>query len=483
MKQQGKYVRWALLVLTMIPLLFINLSGQQDWGDDYGAYLQQAFNIVHLHNPFATTFVFDKEEACRHAASVPLGFPLLLSPAIWIAGHGHILFLQVYMNFFLLCFFGLFFLICKKQIGFYPALAAAFLFFYHPFLLSFKSNLLSDIPFCFLVYANLYLHSIEKKNTALKCVALSLALLTRTTGLVLWLAIVLFELVNLLSAKKFKARHWLSQLLPTLVAVTVFSLVEWITYLFTGSGNLMYYSQAACTKDIQISISGNMEHYKNMFIGFFNILPQSALGYLFASAMLILSMLGFVMQCKRKLTATELFFAAYLLFFVGWFQGNQSERFMLPLLPLFGYYLFSLLGKSKVNLVFATIIVGYFGWKYMPNANAMLRPSALTGPFDQSGSQLLEYIKIKIPENETVVFNKARVMAFYTGKKVMYQKNASPIDALKHYQKMKATKLVHYTGPFDWDLTCPPLDTFVNYYQKSLQLHFKQGNFEVWKLR
>ena len=81
----GKFNRRnALLVLLSIlfflPLMFLNIRHDHDWGGDFAQYIAQADNIAHFRPMNATGYVYNKDYPSLAPKAYPPGFPLLIAP-------------------------------------------------------------------------------------------------------------------------------------------------------------------------------------------------------------------------------------------------------------------------------------------------------------------------------------------------------------------------------------------------------------------
>ncbi|WP_367328316.1 hypothetical protein, partial [Lentimicrobium sp.] len=69
----------AIALLLFLPLLFLNIRADHDWGDDFAQYLAQAENIARFHPMPQTGYVYNEFYPSLGPKAYPPGFPLMIS--------------------------------------------------------------------------------------------------------------------------------------------------------------------------------------------------------------------------------------------------------------------------------------------------------------------------------------------------------------------------------------------------------------------
>src|SRR5665213_140532 len=75
---------YALLVVLLIPLFFINIRDSHDWGDDFAQYIQQAINSTKGIPQSESGYIYNRE---IDIVARPVGFPLMLAPVYMVFGN------------------------------------------------------------------------------------------------------------------------------------------------------------------------------------------------------------------------------------------------------------------------------------------------------------------------------------------------------------------------------------------------------------
>ena len=161
--------RWfirILFALTVIPLLILNIRKDQDWGDDNSQYIHQAKNIVEGIPQFETGYIYNNHYPVLGPSAYTIGFPLILSPIYAIFGN-NILAFNYYLSFLLCLIVLLFILWTKKNLAPWKSLLLILLFVYNPWLLRFKSEINSEIPFTLILLWVFYLFEKQKNSSSI----------------------------------------------------------------------------------------------------------------------------------------------------------------------------------------------------------------------------------------------------------------------------------------------------------------------------
>ena len=228
-----KNIELLIIIILLLPLFFINVSNYHDWGGDFAQYIQQGINIAECKTQSKTHYIFNPENSYIGPPSYNVGFPLLLAPVYTLFGNKIIVF-SYFISFFLIITMILVFKLLKQHFGLAIGISATLIFSYNPWLLKFKGEVLSDIPFTMFFLAGLLLYeknkSVNKKTSSILLLGFFIAysMLIKNIGLLLIIAIIIDGLVTYLSSKNRKMLHkqiWLNGM-SILTALGVFLLLE-----------------------------------------------------------------------------------------------------------------------------------------------------------------------------------------------------------------------------------------------------------------
>jgi len=421
----------ALLVSILLgsALLGIGmLTRGQAWGDDFAAYLMQARSVLSgKMDEFVARNAFTVTQSSHQIgpAAYPWGFPLLLAPVYALAGLSPLALklpgLLAFLGFLLAFFFWM-----ERRFAAPESLLAVALFAFHPGLLLFLDNILSDIPFLFFSTLSLLLadfHLRETRDRRMLALAASMgaiifaAAFVRTQGLILLGSALLFLGIRFLRERVGRRRI----ARDAAVLLAVFGALWGLAALVFPGGQESYLAlYAGFGPDTVVS---NMVGYAQLFGLFFESLPASRLVF---GAFALLFAFGLVTHFKDEFFPT-LYAILYLVVLWSWPEW-QGFRFIFPMLPsfiLFAWHgLESLLGilpSRRAGRVIArgalALMAAAFLWNAGSNAAANLQEDrAINGPFDPYSIELYDFIKEETPPDSVIVFFKPRALRLMTGR-------------------------------------------------------------------
>lgn len=423
----------ALLLAILLGSALLGsatLTRGQAWGDDFAAYLMQARSILAgemeafvAHNTFTVTHSSHQ----IGPAAYPWGFPLMLAPVYALAGLSPLALklpgLLAFLGFLLAFFFWM-----KRRFAAPESLLAVALFGFHPALLLFLDNILSDIPFLFfstlsLLLADFYLlETGDRRRQALAGglgAVIFAAAFVRTQGLILLASALLFLGICFLRERAERGQvAWEAAAL-----LAAFGALWGLAALVFPGGQASYLALYAGFGPA--TVIGNMTGYSQLFGLFFENLPASTLVF---GIFVFLFVVGLAQRVKDELFPA-LYAMLYLAVLWSWPEW-QGFRFIFPVLPLFilfaWYGVESLLGilplawKRAARLIsrgVLALIAAIFLWNAGANAAANLQEDrAINGPFDPYSIELYEFIKDKTPPDSVIVFFKPRALRLMTGR-------------------------------------------------------------------
>ncbi|OQY32655.1 MAG: hypothetical protein B6I38_04365 [Anaerolineaceae bacterium 4572_5.1] len=441
-----------LHIAGLIALLFISallgssmLTRGHNWAySDFSAYIMQAESILNGSvDDFIAHNKITVEASDRPVGPIayPWGYPLLLTPIVYLAGvsvAGMKLLNVIFYLLFLLCLFFLF----RNRLSTPDNFIITSLFAFSPVLLSFQDNILSDISFLLASTAAIFL--IDRLNRLdgaeqpcyleriLVGMAILAAFLIRTNGLLLLPTLFACQIFFLLKQRD-KSTAIKKNLLPLATPYFVF-LGLWIiiSLLLPGgqSSHLSHY------EDFRIGqLTSNLSYYNNLGSAFFQGIPYAQVIY---NICLVFFFLGMILKWRDDLLFI-LYTLLTILLYLSW-PDLQGIRFLFPIFPFFIY--FSLQGMKAFLGVLQKIskkddsaseatqstkvgaFIYYSFWVYLLVFSLLLSGQGalenlsndrdIHGPFDEVSIAMFEYVKSNIPEDSTVIFFKPRVMRLMT---------------------------------------------------------------------
>lgn len=416
-----KWHEYLILVVTLLPLLFINIKSSHDWGDDFAQYIHQAQNILNNIPQDETGYVFN-ENYFLGPQSYPVGFPIILA-IVNLFSDGSIEAYNVCMSFFLFLFGVNVFMLFRRQFSIWTAFISTILIIYNPYFLNFKTEILSDLPFAVIVLLVINLSFLPKNitNSLMIGILIAFSIHIRSAGFALLLAFVLVEFLN--SPKQFIKQK------TTLAFGTSF-LVLFLLLRFVFSCNSSY----AFDYDVNaIWFNGNDHLSDNLdkLLLFFQIEKEpyyKHVGFIMSAMFLAFSVLALFSELlKGKVTILATFVIIYFMMLFAFPHGNAGLRFLIPIIPILFYYCLvsikaniSAMQVPIIRLRFLAILfVLLVSFSYYKNVSQIIASQdiVIDGPYLPEAQEFFTEIKQKVVDSEVVAFQKPRALALYTNKK------------------------------------------------------------------
>ena len=479
-----KSIEYSVLLLFLIPLFFVNIKSSHDWGDDFAQYIHQAKNIAEKVSQNNTGYVFNGDVFLGPQA-YPTGFPILLSPLIKHYGFDFKV-LNYYMTFFLVivCLFG--FLILRERFSYITAFFTTLIIAYNPFILNFKTEIVSDLAFTSFLLASIYL--ISGNKSFLKAIALGILIAflshIRAIGL---LVIIVFATHELFFGNQIKnASFNLHQkLIITLFCFFVFYLG--LKFAFPCNTNYPSFFE------FNGLFERANEHISYHFLSlsyFFNIYePKSQyfIGVIASSCIIVFCILGFLYDWKKhKFNFINLFVISYVTTIAIFKFGDQGLRFLIPILFFIFYYsiialkyvLQPLVGNWMLNsIVFGLIIL----LSYKPVIEKLLETEnqILDGPCTDASFEMFNYIKSLNLTGEIIVFEKPRALALFTNcASVALSNNLNTTDVNSQINKYHAKYVLLHKQLYNQSLS-----SLTNSNSSNCELIFSNIDYQFYRLK
>lgn len=441
---ESRYVLFASLALIALFYLGTLVDGQ-NWSGDFSHYIHHAKNLVEGKHYLDTHYLLNSYGVFVGPYAYPPIFPLLLVPFIWLAG-ADIEVLKLVGNIFFVASLWLAMQCFKPRLRL-SLLLVLLITAFNPYIWSFRNNVLSDFPFTFFCFLTLYLSmryfQQEEKSPFTLTQSISWAALigvccylcfgTREIGVVTPLTFLTYDIVcrrrisvaslvmggtfvalAILQTKLLSGSFVSQQIHENLNALAnrsdavEISHLEWVS-LDPELIVQRIFGYRYAIQDFWITFMGQ----KHGVEAFFNKLSFNLTT--------LLAVAGYLRCLIRKITVLEIFIAGYIAVLLL-FGAPPTLRYLIPLFPLFIYYAF--LGIQSLELLIprkfcSGIALGYFlltflafTWQ-LPNVPYERLEKGIYNPQTQ---ELFDYVINNTNEDDTFVFRKPRVLAFFTNR-------------------------------------------------------------------
>lgn len=455
MAHTGKWrtiIENSFLVVLLIPLLFTNIKSSHDWGDDFAQYLHQAKNICEGISQNETGYIFNAD-AFLGPQAYPVGFPLLLAPVIKVCGIDYAA-ITIYLSAYLLlsCFIG--FLLLRNYFSVATAMIVTLIIAYNPVTLSFKTEILSDIPFFFFSLLILFL-ALKKQTTFLSIMIgalLGFCFHIRSVTVTLLVSIVLHRFILLIQEKQFR----FSAFKEILLILASFALVYFsirAAWPADSSYPELFDSKAPFLKAMDHLSYHNEElhrFFRNYDLkNFFFILCLSA------SALTCFTWLGFFHQLKHnRYSLLNIYTLLYVAALMLYMYGDTGIRFIFPVMFILFYYaiigLKNALHTITTNYFWLPYLIGFFvlfsyheSWQRISEHEA----EVLDGPETKSSQETFSYIVHNTATDAVMAFDKPRALSLYTQRSAVCFKNeCSREEFVSSLNRFKVDYVIVYSG-------------------------------------
>ncbi len=453
------FLFWILL-LCCIPLFFINVKNSHEWGDDFAQYIHQAKNIAEGISQTETGYIFNERFAVLSPPAYMSGFPLLLAPVYYFFGLDFIAF-SYFITFFFVLFFLLMFLFIKNYMQHWQAFILSFILIANPWMLNFKTEIVSDVPFaCFLLLAFVvYLNAGKNIATAIVLGLIAGYLISiRMVGISFIIATALNELRLAVSQKNMFKNKQLLQfgILVPVIAIGFHYTLNYVLFDLKGNSAsvpLSIFSMHKIFDTIIFNTYYYLQVYQDLFFGnwenTFAFAPT-----LLKNFFLCFTLLGFYYRAKNNFSINEIFCLVYMFVLLCYDYTGSGFRYLIPVLPFGFIYFTSALKlivthfnfnkKITVGSLLALVLLAYsYDWqKIYRNRNAIIE-----GPMRFSCIELMKNICETTKTTDRFMFIKPRAMALLTGRSFFSNHpNESPEIILQQIKEHNISYIITYTN-------------------------------------
>jgi len=486
--------RWftpAMVTLIFIPLLFLNIRHDHDWGGDFAQYMAQADNIVHFRAMENTGYVYNEAFPSLAPKAYPPGFPLIIAPVTAIFGNA-IPPYNYLISLFLIATAVTTVLLLQKKAGIWAAIALSIIIYYNPYLVKFKSEVMADIPFSFLVAVFVSMvhkqESLSGRRWIFAGLIAGYAAATKTAGASLLAALMIYSLQQMISSfiseKKIrKAIGMASGPMKGLAAGIGLSVVFSLLFLHSDKGSLSYlntFSFSNILSSVSLNIFGYAEVIRYFFAG--AAAPSHWVAALAGSAMIIFFITGLFLSFTQKPGVLEWTTLVYFgVLFIYPYQ-NSGFRFLIPIVPLMLYYIIhtaTSLKNARGGTLIAVFTMVMMCIQYFPMLNDLQHSTQTIqeGPYKSNVVSAFRQIQSLTPENALIVFKKPLVLARYTGRQSMsHTPDASVKQLQEQFNQKEASYFLLYSG-----LPDEALENYLKNQSKNMALVWIDQDFKLYQ--
>lgn len=418
-----------MLLLCCIPLFFINIKNSHEWGDDFAHYIHQAKNIVEGIPQTETGYIFNERFPVLGPPVCMSGFPLLLAPVYYFFGLDFIAF-----SYFITCFFVLLFLLLfsflKNFMKDWQAFLLVIILLANPWMLNFKLEIISDIPFaCFLLLGFLvYLKAEKNYATAIVLGLIAGYLISiRMVGISFSISIALNEL-RLAVSQKSVLRNKSFFLLGILVPVIAISFHYTLNYVLfelkanSASVPLSIFSLHKIFDTITFNTYYYLQVYQDLFFGNWDNTYAFA-PTLLKNFFLCFTLLGFYYHAKNNFSILEFFCLVYMSILLCYNYTGSGFRYLIPVLPFGLVYFYTSLKLvvtyftlNKNATIAASLAIVLLAYQYDWQKIYRERNYIIEGPMRMPCIELMKYICETTKPSDKFIFAKPRALALLTGR-------------------------------------------------------------------
>lgn len=475
-----------IIIILLLPLLLINISNYHNWGGDFAQYINQGLNIIDGKAHYETGYVFNPNYRVLAPEAYPVGFPLILTPVLYLFGN-NMMALQFYTTLltilFGVCCYCFLKLYAKKTY----ALAATIIFFYNPWMIYFKSLVLSDISFsiCFilsLISVNLLFKRHSNIWAFIAGVFGGYAILIKSIAIVIPFSLLAFVVWDFIfNQNKDKIKPGLLTIFSSLLLYFLFG------WIFGKSSNVeLHFFSMISLEDMGDAFLRTSQYYIQIFQNYFHpktngwdffplILKACALCFL---------VIGFIKSCLHSFSYKEIVILAFLGGIFAFGNTSQGFRYILPIFPILLLYI--IVGISSVNLEITSLkrwIIGLavfiailFTYKFDIRNIERHNNDTIEGPLTVDARELFSFLNNEIPKRDTFLFTKPRVLALYSIHSALSNDIWKDISYLeKDISDYKVDYFIEAKT-----LGNEPLKQYIKEHRSSLSLMYENETFKVY---
>ncbi len=331
--------------------------------------------------------------------------------------------LKVYLSFYnVLWGIALYSLFPKSKNNYLSFLVVVFTV-YHPWMQSFKSEVVSDISFAATFALSLFfIHKIKNDTPLIQCVLIGLLL--GLCCLIRPLGFILFATMVFLFFMKKEYRVYFAKYL-TVVVIAFFLIFVIRSIVFPCEGAYAHY-YSFFGRDLVYNFSQNSLFYFSEWKKFWTDLCANELlknVCMYGSCLLLLFGAFRYLLSQNVYALTVLL---YLIVVLIWPYRNQGFRFVFPVLPFLVYAVFESLEKilhtirPAMQWIAYALIACLIVLDFFADQTTYKNYITSTGSQTNSAKELYAFLTTHIPQKSRLVFTKPRVLCLYGHVNALY---------------------------------------------------------------
>jgi hypothetical protein len=479
----NKIYKSAIVLLIFLPVLFINVRSSHNWGGDFAQYINQAKCISEGRSQSETGYIFNEQNPYLGPPSYPIGFPLILAPIYYFFGN-NILAFSFLISIFLLALSFILVKIFNLYFNYLISVLMAVAFIYNPWLLRFKSSIVSDIPFAFFFLLGIYFY-MKKFNSektkirfsVLLGLLICISMLIKSIGALIIFGIFFEKIVASLKNRNFKFARFHDPLI-ILVSILFFYILSNYIIFPTDTEHYSFFSTLFNLDNIVGAIKSNYSYYFVLIKNYFSD------DVVISAITITLFLLGFIKKIISKADIADYIFTAYLIIIFS-FPAVQGFRYLLPIYPIILIYIVFGFKSIKINFpskrnVFLTIAVSsLLILIYYNGISSVIKSQkkTLAGPQTSYSIETFHYIQKNTDENSIFAFIKPRVLALYTTRQSIGIGKGKSIEEID--QKFSEVG-VNYILTVE-DKKSKQFENYIEHYNHKLELIWENDRFKIFK--
>ena len=420
----------ALLLAAVLLLIFLlhydTIRPGLDWGDDFAIYLSHALNITRLH-PYADTgYIVNPYFPSYAPQAYPPGFPLLLAPLLMLFPPASympdLIPIKIFITLCLIASLWLIDRLLRDDLPIHARVAILAGVALSPYVIGFKNAIVSDIPFVAVSFAALMLakraeaDDIDKKTQITRAALVALVMIfaaqVRSIGVVLPIAFIASQLL----------RHRTITPPASVVFVIYFGVAVCFSLLKISSDS--YFAVLGVyQEDFIATITGQLQFIPRFHATALQTIWSNPWDIPFDDVMVplcvMLAVVGLLIRLRPPHPAPRSV-DVYFVFYYGVlliYPTPQDYRLLLPIMPLFFFYIAVALKKiiasrfkplgTVVAVGMVVVTLGCFA-TFFPKAQRQSAPTDLTSPAAQ---EALNFIREKTQPGDRILCTKPRAIA------------------------------------------------------------------------
>jgi hypothetical protein len=470
----------CLAVIFLVSVFYLaTIRSGQPWGDDFAMYIHEAKNISGGTPLLDTGYIYNPARPDTGPRLYPPVFPTLLVPGYMTGNPENLSPMKIEMILFFIGILVLLWLGLGQELPSLLCIALLAIVGFNPLFWDFKENIVSDIPFTFLLYltftlANKVVADTENAGrTRWQIPALGtlvyLCYGTKTIGIVLLPALSILAVIYWKRGGKRVAWAVAFALVPCLVEQKL--LGGYLSY----AGEFEH-SLVAILK----TVIENIPVYLWSVANFWENPYAKWVRDLLCVAVTLLAFISYFRRLWSSLRIYEIFVPFYLAVVILW-QSPAGFRYLIPILPLYVFYLLdgvntlTRLLSPRLKAAALVLLAGLIAFSYVAEFENAHFGAFQEGVGKKESVDLFSFIRSHTTPNDVFIFRKPRALALLTGRSAsIYPEANTGVVFCTYFNAIGATYLI--TAPA---LDDKSYDDFVDRQFSKEETSFSNADFRV----